>query len=647
MVCEDRRITGGLLPEQTVAAAARTNDARLLAGPGTGKTKTIVEHVANLIRGGVPPGEILCLTFTRAAAAGMRRKIGEALGTGSIPPEVYTLHAFALKVLMQRRVDVGSGKGRARVADDWEERWVVQEDLKGLLGEARIKAVQDRLKALGAAWETEPGVPPTVDPDLLGALTKDKERYRYVLRSELVFLLHGELGSDLDLLRDGYKHIVVDEYQDLNKCDVAVLDELGRRGAVLFVAGDDDQSIYQQLRHAHPDAIRGFMTNHTGAEDLTLSVCMRCDREIIRLATEVISQEVGRAAKVLAPYPTAGPGIVELLSFPDQFEEARGIATLTKKLVDADVPYDHVMVLLRSDWQGRFSDVILDAMNAIGVPARVRTPDKSGLDTKPGRCLLAHMRLSVDVEDDLAWRTALESGRNHVGRQKIADLNSLADALGVSFAAAVDLVARDPAKIAGGAMLKTEVEAIKTRLTNVAAVAPADIEATIQAFADELPASQELADALAELLALAGTFLVADLADFLNAIAMGKDEEQDLVANTVNIMTMHKAKGLDACVVLIPAAEEEIIPGDRGATDEARRLFYVSLTRAKHALFVTHAVRRTGAQAYSGVPGRTHSRTSFLRTRGFSKPGGAFARDFAVDPALFAPEELSIRPRPR
>jgi DNA helicase-2/ATP-dependent DNA helicase PcrA len=290
LICEDREITGGLLREQATAAGSRTNDARLLAGPGTGKTTTIVEHVANLIRDGVAATDMLCVTFTRAAAAGMRRRIAEALG-GATAPEVYTLHAFALKVLMQRKVDVGSGKGRARVADDWEERWVVQEDLRDLLGEAKIKAVQERLKALSAAWETEPGVPPTVDPDLLGALAKDKERYRYVLRSELVFLLYGELGSDPDLLRGAYKHIVVDEYQDLNRCDVAVLDELGRRGAVLYVAGDDDQSIYQQLRHADPDAIRDFVTNHAHAEDLKLSICIRCDREIVKLATEVISQE--------------------------------------------------------------------------------------------------------------------------------------------------------------------------------------------------------------------------------------------------------------------------------------------------------------------------------------------------------------------
>ena len=160
MACEDRTITGGLLPEQALAAARRTNDARLLAGPGTGKTKTIVEHVAGLIRdAGVPPTEILCLTFTRAAAAGMRRKIGEVLGAGAETPEVYTLHAYALRVLMQRKVDVGSGKGRARVADDWEERWVVQEDLRGLLGETKIKAIQDRLKPSRQLGKPSPAYP--------------------------------------------------------------------------------------------------------------------------------------------------------------------------------------------------------------------------------------------------------------------------------------------------------------------------------------------------------------------------------------------------------------------------------------------------------------------------------------------------------
>ncbi len=100
-----------------------------------------------------------------------------------------------------------------------------------------------RLTALAAAWEAAPGVTPTVAPALLGALQEDKGRYQYVSRAELVFDLYREMGSDPTMLAGEYQPVVVDEYQDLNRCDVAVINEMGAQGAALFVAGDDDQSI--------------------------------------------------------------------------------------------------------------------------------------------------------------------------------------------------------------------------------------------------------------------------------------------------------------------------------------------------------------------------------------------------------------------
>jgi hypothetical protein len=135
------------------------------------------------------------------------------------------LHAFALRQLMKRRANIGSGKGKARVADDWEERFVVRADLARIL-KTNVKDVKKRLAALAAAWETAPGVTPTVDPPLLGALAEDKGRYLYVLRAELVFDLNREMGSDPSMLLSAYRHVVVDEYQDLNLCDVAVIDEM-------------------------------------------------------------------------------------------------------------------------------------------------------------------------------------------------------------------------------------------------------------------------------------------------------------------------------------------------------------------------------------------------------------------------------------
>lgn len=634
VVCADP-ILGGSLPEQAAAASHRGSDARLLAGPGTGKTRTLIEHVVGLIREGVLPSDILCVTFTRAAAAGFRKKITDALGPGADLPEVATLHAFALRQLMKRRANIGSGRGRARVADDWEERYVVREDLARILA-TTVTDVKKRLAVLAAAWETEPGVPPRVDPPLVGALQEDKGRYQYVLRSELVFDLYTEMGSDPSMLAGTYSHVVVDEYQDLNKCDVAVIDEMGRRGAQLFVAGDDDQSIYEQLRHAHPQSIRDFVANHAGSADLKLRTCVRCDSDVIDLAKEIIAAEPARAPKDLDPRAGAGSGLVEILSFPNQFAEAQGIAELARKFVAAGVPYEQIMVLLRSDHQGQMSEVLYDAFNAVLVPSVVRTAEKSALASKPGRMLLAYLRLQLDPEDDLAWRTILDCSTNGIGVKTIAAIESVGDAAGTTFAGAVTAVATAPQVIDRGGLVKAEIDTARDRIAAVAATAPVDVEETILGFHAVLPSSVELDAARDELVGLARSYAsVADLAEFLTAIALKKEEEQALVAETVNIMTMHKAKGLDACVVFLPAAEEGFYVRDAAGRNEARRLFYVSVTRAKHALFITHAVMRTGRQSrLGGTSAGPRQRTTFLVTRGASRPGAAFSRNFTVDPGV-------------
>ncbi len=631
MICQQRQL-GGLLEEQERAAREVEADARLLAGPGTGKTMTLVEHVATLLGAGVPASGILCLTFTRAAAAGLRRKIRDAIG-GAEPPGVFTLHGFALGQLMRKHVDVGSGRGRLRVADDWEERHVVEEDLKRLLEVPDVRDVRRRLRALASAWETTPDAPPEDDPALLGALRRHKDRYRYVLRSELVFLLKAELDADPFFLENSFSHVVVDEYQDLNKCDVAVIDEMWHRGSRLYVAGDDDQSIYQQLRNAHPQAIRDFVDNHVGAVDLRLTTCVRCDSDIIALATRVIEQETQRTPKQLEPHPSAGSGTVVMLAFRNGDEEARGIALLAKAFADAGVPYQEIMVLLRSDYRGTFSELIDAEMRRLYVPARVRSGEDSTLDTPAGRLLLGHLRLIVDREDDLAWRAIVEMPGSGAGVGSVAQLDALADSRGLSFAGALRQVVGNRALLPStGHRVQSLAGSVARLLDDVEAVSPVDVESWINESCVRLPVSESLEAARQELVGLAATYASGSLQELLAAIALRKEEEQDVIAGNVNIMTMHKAKGLDACVVIVAAAEEAIIPG-RGNTDEERRLFYVSLTRARHALFVTHAVNRTGRQAFAGDGGMNHTRTTFLTGSAPSARGLQFARDYMVDPA--------------
>ncbi len=643
MACEERPITG-LLAEQSAAAAHRGSHARLLAGPGTGKTRVLVELVASLINEGAASAEeILCLTFTRAAAAGLRRKVKTAIGAAE-PPEVYTLHGFALRQLMARGVDVGAGRGQARVADDWEERHVIEEDLKTLLAEADVRNVRARLRDLAAAWEStpDPGIEDRHgDPELIGALRRHKAQYRYVLRSELVFRLKEQLDADPSFpLTGNYRFVVVDEFQDLNRCDVAVINALADRGATLYVAGDDDQSIYQQLRHAHPQAIRDFVGDHSAA-DLRLTVCVRSDQKILSLANAVIRQEVNREPKTLIAHETAGPGIVEVLAFQTGPEEARGIARLAKSFVDAGVDEGEILILLRSDFHGAFSAPIKAELDALRVPSIVRTAEKSALDEAPGRALLGHLRLSLDPSDHLAWRSILETGALGVGAQAMAALHDLAVDRNVPFADALNIVGADATLL--GRSRRSVVAAVSTvreRLASAEATAPiatASVAEIIDAAVSGLPPSPTLTGAQSELQGLVTLYAPASLSDFLGAIALRKEEEEDLVAKTVNIMTAHKAKGLDACVVIIAAAEEELFPG-RGHPDEERRLLYVSLTRAKHALFITLATSRFGQQARAGTGGARHQRTTFLDGSGLtSRRGPEYVGQFVPDLTLLSP----------
>jgi superfamily I DNA/RNA helicase len=169
--------------------------------------------------------------------------------------------------------------------------------------------------------------------------------------------------------------------------------------------------------------------------------------------------------------------------------------------------------------------------------------------------------------------------------------------------------------------------------------AAADVEEQIAfSIAKFSAAMGDLSAVEGELQSLRLAFKPSDLADLLAQIALRREEEEAVVRNTVNIMTMHKAKGLDACVVIVTGAEDELIPGPNNRAEE-RRLFYVSLTRARHALFITHAKRRTGQQARSGTgTAWRHHRTGYLDASGLtSRAGAAFVAAFVPDPDLLSP----------
>ena len=234
-----------LTQEQVKAASHSGAHFRLLAGPGTGKTATLVERVVRLItEHGVAPKKIHILTFTRAATRELRRRIEKKLGKENKSfPSVSTLHSYALSKLLKAGAGVVTMPQPLRIADDWEEREIILEDLKRLRNLGSIRKVQELFNLLSACWHR------SMDPNekieqtseegkFLGEWIQHRQVYGYSLRAELVYQLKLALERQDEFPLGAPQHLLVDEYQDLNRCDLDVIIELRNRGAEVFMTGE-------------------------------------------------------------------------------------------------------------------------------------------------------------------------------------------------------------------------------------------------------------------------------------------------------------------------------------------------------------------------------------------------------------------------
>ena len=623
----------GLFPGQARAAAHSGRHARVLAGPGTGKTLTLTRHVCYLIAElRVPSEGILVVTFTRAAAAELRQRLERQLGVAQ-RPDVLTLHSFALRQLLRNSEFISDLPRPLRIADDWEERYIVQEDLKALLGLSRIREVRDLLHELSADWQSltadeqqwEQRFP---NPRFLGAWREHRSVYGYTLRDELVYQLKKmlEQRSDCEIVNH-IRHLVVDEYQDLNRCDLAVVHEIASRNAELYVAGDDDQSIYG-FRKAHPEGIRRFLRDYPGSRSFPLEVCKRCDCEILDMGLFVARQDPRRIEKEIATEEGREQGEVAILRFADQEAEAQGIAGIVDHLLEHHGLQHHdILVLLRSDHNSLLSAPIQRALEEAGIPVHTATETSTPLDSDDGRVLLAFMRLAVDGEDSLAWRTILSVWSRGIGTVSLRALYDLARRRGMTFAETIRRCSRNTEELPGNLQLRISDAAaeIISRLTAL--------------FPEDTRGGQTSTEALLAVVGAAASLVIDDadlrqaVLDYLRGIAEGADSKsvadliravqvasqelnQDIEQGRVNILTMHRAKGLTARAVIVAAAEDEYIPGraQGDAIDDERRLLFVSLTRAEHHLFVTYCEHRLGVQMHTGRTSGTTERslTHFL-----------------------------------
>ena len=608
-----------LLPDQKTAAAHAGTHARLLAGPGTGKTLTLTRRICFLVtESNISAKSILALTFTRAAAGELRQRIANELGEDQ-SPRISTLHSFALRQLLKNAARIVDLPQPLRIADDWEERKIVLKDLKALLGLQHINDASDLLNGLSADWQSltadeadwERRFP---NPQFLGAWREHRQIYGHTLRAELVYQLKKVLEQRGDFELEGpIEYLLVDEYQDLNRCDLAVVQQIVSRGVELFIAGDDDQSIYG-FRKAHPEGIRRFSNDYSDATELELEICKRCDRSILELGLFVARQDPRRIEKAIRPESGRKEGDVALLRFANQNAEAMGIADVCNYLVARhELKPNDVLILLRSDHNGAFSRPIREKLERVGIPIAAATDTTDELDGTGGRAFLAFLRLAVRSGDSLAWRTLLQVWCNGVGEGAIGAVYALARSRGENFAQTV-IAAHADNDILPTSHRSRLSRAISDVLCQLSVLFPGDSPEKYQT-RDELMLvvrsaaesvitdGEELDPILLKIEQAAEASESTSIEELVRAMEVENDEiEQELEEGKINILTMHRAKGLTAEAVIVAAAEDQYIPGraEGDGLDDERRLLYVSLTRAKHHLFVTYCDKRTGQQRHTG-----------------------------------------------
>ena len=623
---KNAELYGNSSPDQQVAIDHFGNHARLLAGPGTGKTETMTRRVLALVtRHGVDPKSVLVLTFTRLAARQLRERIKVALGPlQCATPSVATLHSFALREILHNANVASVLPSPIRIADDWEQRHIIEEDIKRILGLDSIREVHDLFNLLSADWEKLLMDDPSStaahpNPQFVGAWQEHQRVFGETLRAELVYQLNRELRQNAAFQLDSaYKYVLIDEFQDLNACDLAVIRSLAQRGAEIFAAGDDDQSIYG-FRFASPEGIRRFTTDYAPATDLQLSTCYRCDQEILRCCTMVANEDPRRLQKPTSAQVGAAPGIVALWQCRDQYDEAEKIAAECKKLIGAGIAPEGIAVLLRSDHYGQLSKPIVDALRADGLrvanAASVLPEIEDGIEQ-----VLALLRLSVNGGDSLAMRDLLSLETWQVGPVGLDILYEKVRGQHEMFAEVVRTVAKDPGSLSRyGQPICDFIENLGQR-TGAIKSAGALLQQTVHAVAlcslssdAKEPVEQHFTQLCSM---LDSTAAIGDLLRLESAV--DDTMEQSDTTEGIHILSMHQAKGLSFDACFVAAAEDEFIPGKSAGTtfeDDERRLLYVSMSRARHELIMTYCNRRTGSQERLGAhTGRSvHALTRFLR----------------------------------
>ena len=631
--------------EQRQWAAARDGapQVRLVAGPGTGKSHTIEKRVADLLTNGATPGNVYVISFTRATCAELTERIRAFCSTlpcanAATQVRVSTMHSLALRILRHANL-LTSYPSTPIMLDDWEQTNVYDREFAGSLGCTPSRAAEIRL-AHDAQWQTlnpqyvnQAQITPAEVQGFNAFHSARTNLYCCVLPGEVIYkcvdaLQQGALQANQLPQID---HLIVDEFQDLNACDQEFVRLLSANNTVLFVAGDDDQSIYS-FRHANPDGIVQFQTAYPASATHVLTDCFRCTPAVLGPASQLITYNLNRVPKNLTSlYGAATPpvqGCMMVWSFQTAQEEARAVAQSCQALINAGMAgrEDEILILISN--RRVQLDMLAQELGNLGLPYDPPRGAALTNEYEAIRAVYSVLRIARDnstgEEDYPAHRDLLEvlSGVGSATAKGVADAcisnNQNFRQLFYLPVCPTWLSVRCPSAVQ---RVMATVQTIRTwSMSDTLAARSGDITTLLssQVFTSgrnaanslsiwntlmgSLPAQMTL-DELLQFLAADSESDQQAILDLVNQrIGGGQPQTQAPVQKRIRILTMHGAKGLSGKVVFIPGAEQGLMPNFRalqatGLLIEQRRLFYVSVTRAMACCIASHAAQHSGAQA--------------------------------------------------
>ena len=605
-----------LNPMQRRAAETLEGPVLILAGAGSGKTRTLTYRVANLLEHGVKAWHILALTFTNKAAREMRERIERLAGADAGEAWIGTFHSICCRIL-RRDIEKLGYERSFTIYDDDDQQRVIKAVLKELdidekflppkavstdISDAknRLLSPDEWLQKRGGDYRSQK----THD-----VMTRYEQRLRaanaldfddLLVKTLQLFVEHPPV---LEYYQSRFQYVHVDEYQDTNYAQYQLVSLITRKSRNLCVVGDDDQSIYG-WRGADIRNILDFEKDFPDATVIKLEQNYRSTANILDAANQIIAHNEGRKEKELWTEDGEGEKIT-LYAAADERDEAAWICQRIRQLQRGGTPYGSIAILYRMH---ALSRVLEETLMRAGIPYHVYGGTRF-YDRREVRDVLAYLRLIQNPADDISLSRIINVPKRAIGDSTVEQLTQYARQNDMSLYAAV---AAPPDTLASRAR-KSENDFSSLIVSLLLAKETLPLSEFVQKVIDdsgliaqyqkeENEENQARIENIREFMGAVTEFEQKSedksLFAFLENVALVTElDNQDSAPSFVTMMTLHSAKGLEYDVVFMSGMEEGIFPSARAMqednrVEEERRLCYVGVTRARRLLHLSYARRR-------------------------------------------------------